>query len=141
MILKIRKGIRNTSRKAKELLEDVDANLVGVVVNGVAERGRASYGYNYGYGYGYGYTGSNKYYESKTEEYERSENGKSVENSDSTRTNGKSNGKSNGQSNGKSKSKSNGSWAGSSNGNDTAPMLDEPGPAINVAEAFRMDEV
>ena len=65
LVLRIRKGVRRTATKAKEILEDVDSNLIGVVVNGVAEgRGKSgSYGYDYGYGYGYGYTGANRYFE------------------------------------------------------------------------------
>lgn len=124
MMLKIRKGVRQTSRKAKEILEDVDANLIGVVVNGVTGR-RTNYGYNYGYGYGYGYTGSNKYYEAKADEYDRGESGKS----NRVRKNGKS----------KSSANANGSsGAYPSNGNGVA--LDDSGPTVNVAEAFRIDD-
>ena len=66
LVLNMRKGVRQTALKAKELLLEVDSNLIGVIVNGVGNRSRkSSYGYDYGYGYGYGYTGSRKYYESK----------------------------------------------------------------------------
>lgn len=39
--------------QAMDLLEQVDAPLIGTVLNGVKRR-RWSYGYSYGYGYGYG---------------------------------------------------------------------------------------
>ena len=125
MILKIRKGIRHTSSKAKELLQDVEANLVGVVVNGVAGGRRSSYGYDYGYGYGYGYTGSNKYYEEKKSPYEEDTYGQ-------IDTNGKhANGKS--HSNGQREEISK-----QSQGRD-AGRLDDTLETIAVPDAFRID--
>ncbi|HEU5149626.1 MAG TPA: polysaccharide biosynthesis tyrosine autokinase [Iamia sp.] len=48
---------KRAARRAVELLEQVDADLVGCVLNGVALGGGYGYG---GYGYGYGY-GANTY--------------------------------------------------------------------------------
>jgi len=65
LILRIRRGVRKTASRARELLDSVDSNLIGVVVNAVANGSgkKGGYGYNYGYGYGSGYTGSDRYFE------------------------------------------------------------------------------
>ena len=117
-------------------------------MNGVGENGKSTYGYNYGYGYGYGYTGSNKYYEAKSEEFQRDGNGNSTRgksngNASRITTNGK-NGESNGKSKRKSRKsrksngKSNGSYAEPSNGNGLS--LDEFDSTVHVADALRMDD-
>ncbi|MEQ1905170.1 MAG: polysaccharide biosynthesis tyrosine autokinase [Pirellulaceae bacterium] len=72
--MRIKKNVRISAERAVEVLRNVGANIVGVVVNGVgAQSGygsqytygayRAGYSYNgYGYGYGYGY---GTYYDEK----------------------------------------------------------------------------
>lgn len=72
LCLRIKKNVRVSAERAVELLGNLGASCIGLVVNGVgAQSGygsqytygayRAGYSYN-GYGYGYGY-GSGKYYE------------------------------------------------------------------------------
>lgn len=71
MIIRIRKGVVVTSSKAKEKLDMVNANLLGIIVNGVDDNPHyneyGSYGYGYGYNYGYGNGG---YYESRNSKYQ-----------------------------------------------------------------------
>ena len=56
LVLRIRRGVQIAATRAREMLADVDANLLGVVVNAVDKKsGYGRYG-DYGYGYGYGYT-------------------------------------------------------------------------------------
>ena len=76
LALRIKKNIRVSAERSADILRNIGANIVGVVVNGVgAQSGygsqytygayRAGYGYNnygYGNGYGYGY-GYGSYYE------------------------------------------------------------------------------
>ena len=76
LCLRIKKNVRVSAERATEMLRNLGANCIGLVVNGVgAQSGygsqytygayRAGYSYN-GYGYGYGYGegyGSSKYYE------------------------------------------------------------------------------
>ena len=78
LTLRIKKNVRVSAERACEMLRNLGANCLGLVVNGVgAQSGygsqytygayRAGYSYNgygqgYGYGYGYGY-GSGKYYD------------------------------------------------------------------------------
>jgi len=75
LVMRIRKGVVVTSSKAKEKLDMVNANLLGVIVNGVDDNPHyneyGSYGYGYGgYGYsGYGY-GNGRYYESRNSKYQ-----------------------------------------------------------------------
>lgn len=73
LCLRIKKNVRVSAERAVELLGNLGASCLGLVVNGVgAQSGygsqytygayRAGYSYNgYGYGYGYGYGG--KYYD------------------------------------------------------------------------------
>ena len=72
LCLRIKKNVRVSASRAIEMLHNLGANCIGLVVNGVgAQSGygsqytygayRAGYSYN-GYGYGYGY-GSGKYYD------------------------------------------------------------------------------
>jgi len=76
LTLRIKKNVRVSAERAAEMLQNIGANCIGLVVNGVgAQSGygsqytygayRAGYSYNgygYGYGYGQGY-GVSKYYE------------------------------------------------------------------------------
>ena len=57
LVTRIRKGVKLTSQKAKETLDRVGANWMGVIVNGVDENPHYSeYGYQYGnYSYGGSY--------------------------------------------------------------------------------------
>ena len=54
------KDTQSQIQRSKELLESVDANVIGVVVNGADHKGEGRYGYGYGYGYG-GYGGYGNY--------------------------------------------------------------------------------
>ncbi len=70
MTVRISKDSRPQTARAKQLLAEIDAPVLGVVVNGWdagTHYGRygyaAQYGYGYGYGYGNGQDGSSKYYE------------------------------------------------------------------------------
>lgn len=74
MAVRVSKDSRPQTLRAKEMLAEIDAPLVGVVVNcwdAGTHYGRygygSHYGTGYGYGYGYGYSnaedGSSKYYE------------------------------------------------------------------------------
>ena len=77
LTLRIKKNVRISAERASEILRNLGANIIGLVVNGVgAQSGygsqytygayRAGYAYNgYGYGYGYGY-GAKYYDEQKT---------------------------------------------------------------------------
>ncbi|MEL7496855.1 MAG: polysaccharide biosynthesis tyrosine autokinase [Planctomycetota bacterium] len=74
LCLRIKKNVRVSAERAVELISNLGAQCIGLVVNGVgAQSGygsqytygayRAGYSYNgYGYGYGYGY-GGGKYYD------------------------------------------------------------------------------
>ena len=76
LTLRIKKNVRVSAERASDMLRNIGANCIGLVVNGVgAQSGygsqytygayRAGYSYNgygYGYGYGQGY-GVGKYYE------------------------------------------------------------------------------
>ena len=75
LCIRIKKNVRVSAERATEMLTNLGANCLGLVVNGVgAQSGygsqytygayRAGYSYNgYGYGYGYGYGAGGKYYE------------------------------------------------------------------------------
>ena len=66
MALRIRKNGRPGAMRARKILRDLDANIFGIVVNGIDQRSGA-YGYysNYRRGYGYGnYGGYGKSQES-----------------------------------------------------------------------------
>lgn len=63
MALRIRKNGRPSAVRARKILTDLDANILGIVVNGIDHRSgsygyyssyRRGYGYGYGYKYGYG---------------------------------------------------------------------------------------
>lgn len=63
MALRIRKNGRPNAMRARKILMDLEANMLGIVVNGIDHRTgsygyyssyRRGYGYNYAYKYGYG---------------------------------------------------------------------------------------
>lgn len=69
MVTRIRKGVKLTAQKAKETLDSVGANWMGIVVNGIDENPYYSeYGYQYG---NYSYYGGmyGKYYDSRSQAY------------------------------------------------------------------------
>jgi len=60
LTLKIKKNVRISAMRARDILDDLGAKVAGVVVNGVEDRPGYGYGYGtyqagYGYGYGYGH--------------------------------------------------------------------------------------
>lgn len=63
--MRIKKNVRVSAERMVEILRSVNANIVGMVVNGVGGQGTYSSQYSYGayqagysnYGYGYGYSG------------------------------------------------------------------------------------
>ncbi len=68
LTMRLRRNLKPLVTRAAKLLESVDANILGTVVNGVSQD--AGYGYNYGYRdyryayqyrYGYGYKGYGRY--------------------------------------------------------------------------------
>ncbi len=61
LAIRMRKGVQIAAVRASEMLESIDANVLGVIVNGVDNNnlgyGKRKYGYGYGYGFGFrGYT-------------------------------------------------------------------------------------
>lgn len=69
LVTRIRKGVKLTSQKAKETLDRVGANWMGVIVNGVDENPHYSeYGYQYG---NYSYYGGvyGRYHDSNSQVY------------------------------------------------------------------------
>ena len=61
LAIRMRKGVQIAAVRASEMLESIDANVLGVIVNGVDHNnlgyGKRKYGYGYGYGFGFrGYT-------------------------------------------------------------------------------------
>ena len=69
LVTRIRKGVKLTSQKAKETLDRVGANWMGVIVNGVDENPHYSeYGYQYG---NYSYYGGvyGRYHDSNAQTY------------------------------------------------------------------------
>lgn len=69
LVTRIRKGVKLTSQKAKETLDRVGANWMGVIVNGLDENPHYSeYGYQYG---GYSYYGGmyGRYYDANNRVY------------------------------------------------------------------------
>jgi capsular exopolysaccharide synthesis family protein len=75
LCIRIKKNVRVSAERSTQMLQNLGANCIGLVVNGVgAQSGygsqytygayRAGYSYNgYGYGYGYGYGNTGKYYD------------------------------------------------------------------------------
>ena len=54
MIMRIRKGIRTNSVRAKEIIDSMGIELGGVVINGLRRRDHKTYAYSGQYGYGAG---------------------------------------------------------------------------------------
>ena len=58
LVIRIRKGVQFAAIRASETLESINADVLGVIVNGVDQNnvgyGSKRYGHGYGYGYGYG---------------------------------------------------------------------------------------
>jgi capsular exopolysaccharide synthesis family protein len=85
MVVRLKKNIKPLAARASRMLETLDANVIGVVVNGVGSRAAKGYGkyadadgyYNrgryYQYGYGYSYGG---YSYGKYDEYYSDKDGK-----------------------------------------------------------------
>ena len=61
LVLRVRRGVQIAATRAREMLADVDANVLGVIVNAVDKKsGYGRYGNGYGYGYGYTTEGENE---------------------------------------------------------------------------------
>lgn len=64
LVVRLRKNSRPNALRARDSLLEMQANIVGVVVNGLGSKAVTGYGYGYGYGgryqyqYGYGHSGS-----------------------------------------------------------------------------------
>lgn len=85
LVVRLRKNIKPLAARASRMLETLEANVIGVVVNGVGGRGAKGYGkyadvdgyhnrgknYQYGYGYSYGSYSYGKY-----DEYYSDDDGK-----------------------------------------------------------------
>lgn len=57
LAIRLSKNGRPQAERAKEILNSLNANVLGIVVNGLSRKGQEGYeGYNYGYGYGYNYS-------------------------------------------------------------------------------------
>ena len=54
MVMRIRKGIRTSSLRAKEIIDSMGIELGGVVINGLRRRDQKTYAYSGQYGYGSG---------------------------------------------------------------------------------------
>jgi polysaccharide biosynthesis transport protein len=61
LVLRAERSTRRLAQAARNELWRVRATRIGVVVNGIPQRRRASYGGGYGYGYGYGDYGYMEY--------------------------------------------------------------------------------
>ncbi len=69
MVTRIRKGVKLTAQKAKDTLDTVNANWLGIIVNGIDENPHYSeYGYQYG---NYSYYGGmyGRYYDTRSVAY------------------------------------------------------------------------
>lgn len=72
LTLRIRKGVQMAARRSMEMLNALDANVLGVIVNGMQpKRGYEKGSYDYGYGYGYGDYGYGNAYAKDTNGYQR----------------------------------------------------------------------
>lgn len=93
LVVRVRKNVKPLAAQAARMLETLEANVLGVVVNGVGSREAKGYGkygatdgyynrgsyykYGYGYTYGYSYSYGNKYNEYYDDDHKK--NGKSKE--------------------------------------------------------------
>jgi capsular exopolysaccharide synthesis family protein len=89
LVMRLTRNARSASKRAREVLDSIGANVLGVIINGVGQGdrygygygrygyGKYSYGYQYGsgYGYGYGYQYGGKY-EYSDKKYYREDNSK-----------------------------------------------------------------
>lgn len=60
LIVESKKTPKDSVLKSKELLTNVNANILGIILNKCEMSHKKGYGYGYGYYYGYGMEGSNK---------------------------------------------------------------------------------
>jgi capsular exopolysaccharide synthesis family protein len=77
LVVRFSKNARPTARRAKEVLESMRADVVGVVVNGYGRNG-SGYGYDvyrYGYGNAYGYGSDSAGYYHEDDKTPRAQNG------------------------------------------------------------------
>jgi capsular exopolysaccharide synthesis family protein len=82
LVVRLKKNVKPLAARASRMLETLEANVIGVIVNGVGSRAAKGYGkyadadgyynrgryYQYGYGYSYGgylYNEYNEYYSDK----------------------------------------------------------------------------
>lgn len=73
LTIRVSKNGRPAAERAKELLSNISANVMGVIVNGIGgEKGKYGYGYGYGYGYRY-YSYYNYGYNYYKQEYKENE--------------------------------------------------------------------
>jgi capsular exopolysaccharide synthesis family protein len=71
MVIRIRKGVVVTSSKAKEKLDMVDAQCLGVIVNGLDDNPHYNEYGSYAYGFGSNYNvGNGSYYETRNSRYQ-----------------------------------------------------------------------
>ncbi len=68
LVVRLTKNARPAAERATEMLHSIDANVLGIAVNGIGSRGAkgtdgGSYGYGYYGNYGYGYYGSGYSYQ------------------------------------------------------------------------------
>src|SRR5690606_6617210 len=77
LVVRVRKNVKPLAARAARMLETLEANVIGVVVNGVGSRAARGYGktadadgyynrgeaYQYGYGYSYGSNADGRYNE------------------------------------------------------------------------------
>src|SRR5690606_1798677 len=77
LVVRVRKNVKPLAARAARMLETLEANVIGVVVNGVGSRAARGYGktadadgyynrgeaYQYGYGYSYGSNTEGRYNE------------------------------------------------------------------------------
>lgn len=70
LTIRLGKNARVAATRARDILNSLGVNVLGVIVNGVGRQGGDGYGYGYGYNYGYtyGYSDKNGYYEDAAEE-------------------------------------------------------------------------
>lgn len=92
LVVRVRKNVKPLAAQAARMLETLEANVIGVVVNGVGSRESRGYGkygaadgyynrgnyykYGYGYSYGYNYSYSSRYNNKYDEYYDDEKNGK-----------------------------------------------------------------
>ncbi len=82
LAIRLRRGVKIASKRATEMLANVGANVIGIVVNAVnpgSKFGKQVYGgYEYGYGYGYG-NGHSNGHDSSTQEMAKADSTRRLE--------------------------------------------------------------